>query len=114
MAELTTTPMSSEGAEATSIAAKSAKKQAVLSLVVDCVPHSVRGLAFRLQLALADKVNVQEPTADKINAHGLTNRQRSSPLARYIINFAPMLAWLLRIPSPCDSNEHIVNTKHHV
>ena len=78
MNELTTTQMGSEVAEATSIAAKSPTKQAVVRLVVDCVPHGVRGLAFRLQGALADKVNVHEPTTDEIDVHGLTNRQRSN------------------------------------
>ena len=46
--------------------------------MVDCIPHGVKGWAFRWQLALADEINKQ--TAAKV--HGKVHHQ-----------LAPMLAW---------------------
>ena len=75
----TTAPMSTEVAQATSIATKSTSKHAGLRLMVDCIPHGVKGWAFRWQLALADEINKQ--AGGKV--HGRVHHQ-----------FAPMLAWL--------------------
>ena len=71
----TTAPMSTEVAQATSIATKSTSKHAGLRLMMNCIPHGARGW----QLALADEINKQ--AGGKV--HGRVHHQ-----------FAPMLAWL--------------------